>query len=85
MKKIAILLIFGIILSYLPLFALGNCSETHHLKKTTLDCGSFFHCPIILAQDYKNFNLYLIGLITFINPVRNLIEIPHSIFHPPEV
>ncbi len=85
MKKLAILLILGILFSYLPLTSRGNCPETDHLNSMKLDCGNLFHCPFILAKDIKNFNLYLIGIISYSDPISNFNGIPLSIYHPPEV
>jgi hypothetical protein len=86
MKFIASLIIFGILLSYVPSFSTEDCKEVGHSNRINLDCGNLFHCPFILEHGIpENFYLPLKGRMALVNQFPNLKMIPHPIFHPPKI
>jgi|YelNatPaOPRAMG01_1025707.scaffolds.fasta_scaffold230613_1 hypothetical protein len=89
MKIFASLIIFGLLLTYVPSISMDDCKETEHFKfpnKINLECGNIFHCAFILEFGIPG-KLYLPlkGRIVLFNQLINLKLIPRSIFRPPEI
>lgn len=79
------LIVFGFLLSYVPMVSLENCPEKDHSKRMNLDCGNLFHCAFILNIGFLgNFFLPLKGWVFLINYLPHKKLIPRSIFHPPK-
>lgn len=85
MRIISGLIIFGILLSYVPVVAMEECPEMDHSGEINLDCGSPFHCPFIFNHGIpEKFVLPLQGRMVLANHLSDLKVIPRPIFHPPE-
>ncbi len=85
MRAIAGLIIFIILLSYIPMASVEDCSEKGPSARRSLDCNGLFHCPFVLNTGFLgNLLLPLKGRVVLINhPLpRKLISRP--IFRPPE-
>lgn len=85
MKIIGILLIMGILFSYVPIFPKDNCQEANHARNMKLDCGSIFHCPFLSDIGLlESITLPLIGRAVLSSSLPVLEELTHPIFHPPK-
>jgi len=86
MSRIAgIFIIIAILFSYLPMDAMGNCSEEDHSTNTRMDCGYAFHCPVIDGPIAPQ--LSVLSINGWLKPPPKLLkfeELPGSIFHPPQ-
>jgi len=79
------LLIIGILFSYIPVFPMDGCPEGNHMGIMKTDCGSFFHCPMIVDNIFSESSaLPLRGCLV---PIKLLVaanEFLDPIFHPPK-
>jgi len=85
MKTIGCLLVIGILLSYAPVFHMNGCAKGNHPGNQKMDCGSLFHCPMILdvvAPEISSLPPNGLLMPTRILPLRDGSTIP--VFHPPE-
>jgi hypothetical protein len=65
--------------------AMGNCSEEDHSGNMGMDCGYFFHCPIIYDPATPQlFSLSINGRLRWMPTVEKVEELPLLIFIPPE-
>ncbi len=86
MKIIGILLIMGILFSYVPIFPMDNCEQKDHAGNMKSDCGSLFHCPFLSNLNLsKSFTLPYFGRIVLISSLPVIDELTHPIFHPPKI
>jgi len=85
MKIIGCLLVIGILLSYVPVFHMKECPGEDHSGIIKMDCGSPFHCPMIMnIVVSKTSGLPLNGLVI---PTKILLfkdKLVNPIFHPPK-
>jgi len=85
LKIIGTFIIIAILFSYLPMDAMGNCSEEDHSTNTRMDCGYIFHCPVIYNPALPQLSVLSInGWLRWMPTVGKVEELPRFIFHPPE-
>ncbi len=85
MKIIGILLIMGILFSYVPIFSMENCEQKDHAGNMKLDCGSLFHCPFLSNMNLsESMTLPYFGQAVLISSLPVIDELTDSIFHPPK-
>jgi len=87
MKIVGVLLIIGILFSYVPVIPMDDCPEENHARNTNtkMDCGSIFHCPLILNGSLQEpFPLPLSGWLILPPILPKVDELTHLIFHPPK-
>ena len=85
MKIIGILLIIGILFSYVPILPIDNCPEGGHMGNMKLDCGYIFHCPFLSNIGLPELMaLPYFGRAILISSFPVIDELTHPIFHPPE-
>ena len=85
MKIIRCLLVIGILLSYVPVFPMDECPEGNHMGSMKTDCGSLFHCPMIL--DVVASEISTLPLTGLFIPTRVLLfadGLTTLVYHPPE-
>ncbi len=79
------LLVIGILFSYVPVFPMNECPEGNHMGSTKMDCGSLFHCPMIVDKIFSESSaLPLRGCLVPIKLSLAIDEFPDPIFHPPK-
>jgi len=84
-KIIGSLLVIGILFSYVPMFPTEGCSDGSHMGIMKMDCGSLFHCPMIVGDIYPEISaLPLRGCLVPIKLSLAIDEFPDPIFHPPK-
>ncbi len=82
---IGCLLVIGILVSYVPVFPMNQCPEGSHMGSTKMDCGSLFHCPMIVDKIFSESSaLPLRGCLVPIKLSLAADEFPEPIFHPPK-
>jgi hypothetical protein len=85
MKIIGIVLIIGIVFSYVPILPMGGCQETNHAGNMKLDCGYIFHCPLLSSiGPHESMTLPYFGRAVFILPLPTVYEFTRPIYHPPK-
>ncbi len=85
MKIIGILLIMGILFSYVPIFSTDDCQQEDHAGNMKLDCGYIFHCPFLSNTNLsESMTLPYFGQAVLISSLPVIDELTHPIFHPPE-
>ena len=86
MKIIGCLLVVGILLSYAPVFHMDECPEETHLGNVMkMDCGSPFHCPMIVDIVISELSsLPPSGLLMSTGPLLLTDGLTIPIFHPPK-
>jgi hypothetical protein len=85
MRIVGIFIIIGILFSYVPVFSMDECPEGNHMGNMKMDCGSNFHCPLVLNISLPEpLPLPLNGRLDFAVYSPKVDELPHLIFHPPE-
>ena len=85
MKIIGYLLVVGILLSYVRVFPMNECPEGNHMGSMKADCGSLFHCPMIVDKIFwESSALPLSGCLVPMKLSPAVDEFPETIFHPPE-
>jgi hypothetical protein len=96
MKLIGILLIIGILFSYVPVMPMDDCPEGDHhtgdhqtgARRTgnmTMNCGNCFHCPILSNMSTPDpMPLPLSGRLVVLPFLLKIDEVPFLIFHPPK-
>jgi len=85
MRTIGILLVIGILFSYVPVFPIGDCQEEEHEGGRKLDCGYPFHCPFLSDIGLSgSVVLPYIGRASLSLPLFVIDELVHPIFHPPK-
>jgi len=85
MKIIGILLIIGILFSYVPIFSTDDCRQENHAGNMKLDCGYIFHCPFLSNIGLpESITLPYFGRAVLISSFLVIEELTHPIFHPPE-
>ncbi len=84
-KIIGSLLIIGILFSYVPVFPMDECSDGSHTGIMKMDCGSLFHCPMVVDEIFSEISaLPLRGCLVPITLSLTVDELPDSVFHPPK-
>jgi len=79
------LLVIGILFSYVPVFPMDECPEGNHTGSMKMDCGSLFHCPMIVDRIFSESSaLPLRGCLVPIKLSLVVDEFPDPIFHPPK-
>ena len=86
MKLIGIVLIIGVIFSYVPIIPMDDCPENSHPGDAKIDCGYCIHSPMLLNVDVSNQTpLLLIGRWIPM-PYPSISDgVAPSIFHPPKL
>ncbi len=85
MKIVGIVIILGILFSYVPIFPMDDCQEEAPMGNMKLDCGYIFHCPFLSNIGLsKSMTLPLIGRAVLSSSLPVIDELTHPIFHPPE-
>ncbi len=85
MKIIGILLITGILFSYVPVFSTDDCHEKDHAGNMDLDCGYIFHCPFLSNMNLSEpITLPYFGRAVLILSLPAMDELTRPVFHPPE-
>lgn len=86
MRIIGCLLITGILLSYVPVIPVDGCPGGNHMGNIMkMDCGSLFHCPMIVDLNISETSgLSPNGRLVSTKLLLVLKELTHTIFHPPE-
>lgn len=85
MKIVGVLLIIGILFSYVPVIPMDDCPEGNHMGNMKMDCGNVFHCPLILNGSLQEpFPLPLSGWLILPPILPKVDELAHLIFHPPK-
>jgi hypothetical protein len=85
MKIIGILLIIGILFSYVPIFPKDDCQEANHARNMKLDCGYIFHCPFLSNIGLQeSIILPYFGRAVLSPPFLVIDDFAHPIFHPPK-
>ena len=85
MRLIGCLLVIGILFSYLPMFPMDECPEGSHMGIMKMDCGSSFHCPMIVDKiSSESSALPFRGCVVPIKLSLAVNEFPDPVFHPPE-
>lgn len=80
-----IFIIIAILFSYLPMDAMGNCSEEDHSGNTRMDCGYAFHCPVIYNPAIPRLSVLSINSwLRWMPTIGKIEELARLIFHPPE-
>jgi len=80
-----IFIIIAILFSYLPIDAMGNCSEEDHSTNTRMDCGYTFHCPVIYNPAIPQLSVLSINSwLRWMPTAGKVEELPRFIFHPPK-
>ena len=85
MKGLGVFIIIAILSSYVPMISMDGCPEENHMGNKQMDCGSFFHCPIVV-----NFTISEISSLPFNGRLVSapfslrVDELPYFIFHPPK-
>jgi hypothetical protein len=87
-KVIGVLILLGILATYLPMMPSEECPEGTHETANRLGsvkaCGSLFHCPLIFNKSLSElFPIPFIGRLPLVRLVPFLDELPDFIFHPP--
>jgi hypothetical protein len=93
-KWIRILIILGILFSYLPVMSLQHCPEgshegNHHegspKEEGNLNCGYIFHCPFTFNPSFSE-PLVILNTekLVSISPPITFGDLRFPIFHPPE-
>jgi len=84
-RIIGAFIIIAILFSYLPMDAMGNCSEEDHSANMRMDCGYIFHCPVIYNPALPQLSVLSINSwLRWIPTVGKVEELPRLIFHPPK-
>jgi len=85
MKIVGILLIIGVLFSYVPIIPKDDCQEANHARNMKLDCGYIFHCPFLSKIGLpESIVLPFIGRAVLSSSLPVLEELTHPIFHPPK-
>ena len=86
MKKVfGILVVIGILFSYLPVIPMDSCPEGGHPGNTQMECGYAFHCPFLFGiNGPESMPLPLLGRLVLASSMSKPEEWPHLIFHPPK-
>jgi hypothetical protein len=85
MKIIGILLIIGILFSYVPILPIDNCPEGGHMGNMKLDCGYIFHCPFLSNVGLpESITLPYFGRAVLNSSLLVIDELTHPIFRPPK-
>jgi len=85
MRLVGIFLIIGILFSYVPVFPMDECPEGNHMGNMKMDCGSLFHCPMIVDLNISEISgLPLNGRLVSTKPLLVVKELAHPVYHPPE-
>ena len=86
MRIIGCLLVIGILFSYVPVFSMDGCPEGSHMGIMKMDCGSSFHCPMIVDKIVsETSSLPFNGCLVPIKLLLAVDEVAYLIFHPPKV
>ena len=86
MRLVGIFLIIGILLSYVPVIPVDGCPGGNHMGNVMkMDCGSLFHCPMIVDLNIPEISgLPLNGRLVSTKPLLVVKELAHPVYHPPE-
>ena len=85
MKIVGILLIIGILFSYVPILPMDDCQESNHAGNMKLDCGYIFHCPFLSNIGLpESMTLPYFGRAVLNAPLLVIEELTHPLFHPPK-
>jgi hypothetical protein len=79
------LVVIGILFSYVPVFPTDECPGGSHAGIMKMDCGSLFHCPMIVDKVFSETSaLPRRGCLVPIKLSLAVDEFPDPIFHPPK-
>lgn len=85
MKIIGCLLVIGILFSYVPVFPMNECPEGNHTWGMKMDCGSLFHCPMIVDNVFSESSaLPFRGCLVPTKLSLAVEAFPDPIYHPPK-
>ncbi len=85
MKFLRVLIIALLLSSYLPVEAIGHCSEEEHSVDKRMGCGYLFHCPFTSETNENALSIpFLNGWVIQIPKVEKPEEPVITIFHPPK-
>jgi hypothetical protein len=85
MRVVGILLITGILFSYIPMVSMEDCQQEDHAGNMKLDCGYVFHCPFVsVANIFQSISLPYFGPAVSISSYPVIEELTYPIYHPPE-
>lgn len=85
MRVIRILLVLGLLFSYLPAFPMDDCQEGDHADEMQLHCGYVFHCPILSNPNFfDHVKLPYLGSLDSSPVPMKVDEFIMPVFHPPE-
>jgi hypothetical protein len=83
---IGCLLVIGILFSYVPMFPTDGCPDGSHTGIMKMDCGSLFHCPMIVDKILpETSGLPLRGCLVPLKLSLVVDELPDLIFRPPKI
>jgi hypothetical protein len=86
MKILRILVILGILFSYIPMFPMDDCQEENHAGNMNVGCGYSFHCPFLSNVSLsESITLPYLGQVLLISTLPAIDELPDPIFHPPKI
>ena len=82
---IGIIIIIGIIFSYIPLVLEDECPEGDHMGSMKVDCGYVFHCPLVIGKNISEpLSLPLTGQLVLIPPIMKIEKLAYLFFRPPK-
>ena len=85
MKILGVLVILGILFSYVPMFPMDDCQQENHAGSMNLGCGYSFHCPFLSNLSLsESIALPYLGRAVLISSLPAIDELPHRIFRPPK-
>ena len=85
MKTVGMLLVIGILFSYVPMIPTDDCPEGNHMGNMKMGCGNLFHCPLIInGSSLEPLPLPMIGWLVLPPALLKVDALTHLIFHPPE-
>jgi len=85
MKIIGVLLIIGILFSYVPMIPMDDCQEGDHTGNMKMDCGNCPLCSILISIDGPgHYSLPLTGRLNVPPSLSEVDELSFPIFHPPK-
>ncbi len=85
MKIVGVIVVIGILFSYIPMIQMDNCPEGNHMGNMKSDCGYIFHCPLISSGNPQEpLPLPLSGRLILPPALPKVDELARLIFHPPK-
>lgn len=85
LRIIGVFVVIAVLFSYIPVGAMGSCSEEDHTEDMRMGCGYIFHCPFTDGGNSPGpLSLHLNGRFVLVLSLLKIGEYPRSVFHPPE-